>query len=112
MFEIDADIAVVTETWFQDSAVADTAVDLAGEHGLDLFTLNRQVVAANGRQYGGVAISTRNCRSTFKKVDIANPDSFEVLCIAGKVRGISEKIVVVAVYLPPNYTKTKKLMLV
>lgn len=105
MHELDADIAVVTETWFQDRAVENTTVDVAGEHGLELFTLNRQVVSANGRQYGGVAISTRSCRSTFKKVNIGNPDNFEVLCIEGKIRGISEKIVTIAVYIPPNYPR-------
>ena len=105
--EVDADIAIVSETWFQDDCVTATAIDVAGEHGLDLFTLNRQVIAANGRQYGGVAVTTRACRSTFKKVDIANPDNFEVLCLEGKIKGIGEKIVVVAVYIPPNYPRHK-----
>lgn len=101
--EDDADIAIVSETWFQDDGVAATAVDVAGEHGLDLFTLNRQVVAANGRQYGGVAVTTRACRSTFKKVNMANPDNFKVFYLEGKIKGIGEKIIVVAVYIPPNY---------
>lgn len=104
MHEIDADVAIITETWLQNSAVSDTAIDMAAEHGLSLFTLNRQVIAANGRQYGGVAISTRSSRTTFKKVEIANPENFEVLCIAGKIQGINEKIVV---YLPPNYPKPR-----
>ena len=107
MYELDADIAVVTETWFQDGSNDLAAVDLAGEHGLVLFPLNRQVVAANGRQYGGVAITTRSSRTTFKKVEIPNPECFEVLCIAGKVKGIAEKVVVIAVYIPPNYPKPR-----
>ena len=105
--ELDADVAVITETWFQNRAMSDLAVDMAGEHGLEMFTLNRQVLSANGRQYGGVAITTRSCRSTFKKVDIPNPENFEVLCIAGKIKGVPEKLVVVAVYIPPNYPKTR-----
>ena len=102
-------MAVVTETWLQDGSVENTTVDLAGEHGLDIFTLNRQNVAANGRQYGGVAITTRSSRTTFKKVEMQNPENYEVLSIAGKVRGIREKVVVIAAYLPPNYPRHKAL---
>ena len=59
IFELNADIAIVTETWLQDRAIVNATLDMAGEHGLDLFTLNRQNIAANGRQYGGVAIACR-----------------------------------------------------
>ena len=107
MYELCADAAVVTETWFQDGNINETAIDLAGEHGLELFSLNRQTVAANGRQYGGVAVFSRKSRVTFKKVEILNPENFEVLCVAGKVKGVVEKVVVVAVYIPPNYPKPK-----
>ena len=105
MYEIDADIAIVTETWLQDRNVENETIDLAGEHSLSLFTLNRQNIAANGRQYGGVAITTRASRTNFKKVDIPNPENFEVLCIAGKVGSVREKVAVIAVYLPPNYPR-------
>ena len=107
MFELGADAAVVTETWFQDGSIVETAIDLAGEHGLELFSLNRQTVAANGRQYGGVAIFSRKSRVTFKKVEILNPDNYEVLCVAGKVKGVAEKVVIVGAYMPPNYPKPK-----
>ena len=52
MTEIEADVAIVTETWMQDRSVSSTTIDAAGEHGLDAFVLNRQIAAANGRQYG------------------------------------------------------------
>ena len=107
MPEIEADIAVVSETWLQDKLVESVTIDTAGEHGLDTFTLNRSVVSANGRQYGGVAIFGRSSCTKFQAVEIANPDSFEVLCVAGKVNKIREKVVVVAVYMPPNYTRVK-----
>ena len=107
MYEVEADVSVVTETWMQDRLVESTAIDVAGEHGLDAFTLNRGVVSANGRQYGGVAIFGRSSSTKFSKLDIPNPDSFEVLCIAGKVNKIREKVVVIAVYMPPNYTRVK-----
>ena len=107
MSEIEADYAVVTETWLQDRAVESTVVDMAGEHGLDSFFRNRQAVADNGRQYGGVAIFSRAASTSFKVVDIPNPDCFEVLCVAGKLRKLKERVVVVAVYIPPNYPRVK-----
>ena len=70
MSEIEADVAVVTETWIQDRASEGTTIDAAGEHGLDTFLLNRQDVAANGRQYGGVAIFGRSSSSKFSVVDM------------------------------------------
>ena len=107
MSEIEADVAVVTETWLQDSAVEGTVIDLAGEHGLDSFFLNRSEVAANGRKYGGVAVFGRKSSTKFTRIEIKNPDSFEVLCVAGKVNKMKEKVVVIAVYIPPNYTRVK-----
>ena len=107
MYEVEADVSVVTETWMQDRLVESTTIDVAGEHGLDAFTLNRGVIAANGRQYGGVAIFGRSSSTKFSTLDIANQDNFEVLCIAGKVDKIREKVVVIAVYMPPNYTRVK-----
>ena len=100
MYEVEADVAVVTETWMQDKLVESVTIDTAGEHGLDTFTLNRSVVSANGRQYGGVAVFGRSSSTKFSPMEMANPDSFEVLCVAGKVNKIREKVVVIAVYLP------------
>ena len=107
MLDLEADVGIVTETWLQDQAVENTVIDAAGEHGLDAFLLNRQEVAANGRQYGGLAILSRSASTKFKKFDIVNPDDFEVLCVAGKVNKIREKVVVIGVYIPPNYPKVK-----
>ena len=107
MTELEADISIVTETWLQDRATEGTVIDVAGEHGLNSFMLNRSVIAANGRQYGGVGIFSRSSSTKLSTVEIANPNSFEVLCIAGKVNRVREKVVVVAVYIPPNYTKVK-----
>lgn len=36
-----------------------------------------------------------------------NPDGFEVLCISGKIGRIKEKVVVIAVYMPPNYPRNR-----
>ena len=100
-------MAIVTETWLQDQAVENTVIDVAGEHGLDAFFLNRQVTAANGRQYGGVAILGRSTSTKFSTLGFPNPDNFEVLAVAGKVNKIKEKAVVIGVYIPPNYPRVK-----
>lgn len=105
--ELNADLALVTETWFQDRNLESTTIDTAGEHGLCTHTLNRPAIAGNGRQYGGVAIFSRSASSKFDIVELLNPESYEVLCVAGKITGIREKIVAVAVYIPPNYTRVK-----
>ena len=105
MDEIKADFSVVTETWLQDSAAKNLMIDTAGQYGLNTLVLNRQEIADNGRQYGGVAVFGRKTTTNLKLVEISNPDSFEVLCVAGKVAKIKEKVVVV--YIPPNYPKVR-----
>ena len=107
MSELEADVAVVSETWMQNRAASDSAIDAAGQYGIDSFLLNRQVVSANGRQYGGVAVFARSSSTKFSTMEMENPENFEVLCVAGKVSKIKEKVVVVAIYIPPNYTKVK-----
>ena len=91
----------------QDSADEDLVIDSAGEHGLDVFSRNRREAAANGRRYGGVAIFTRSATTNFKCMTIPNPENFEVLCLAGKVSKVKEKVIIVAVYIPPNYPKAR-----
>ena len=41
---------------------------------------------------------------TMRKVKLHNPKKFEVLLTQGTIKGSSRKIVVVACYVPPNYT--------
>ena len=105
MYEIEASIAIVTETWLQDRDEGNTVVDLAGEHGLDVYALNRQDAASNGRQYGGVAVFSRAASTSFKPFDMPNPEKFEVLCVTGRVSKLREKVAIIAVYIPPGYTK-------
>ena len=107
MTELGSDLSIVTETWMQDSSSENMVIDTAGEHGLDVFARNRQETAANGRQYGGVAIFARSATTNFKRMTIPNPENFEVLCLSGKVSKVKEKVVIIAVYIPPNYPKAR-----
>lgn len=86
MSELEADIAIVTETWLQDEEVSNSIIDSAGNFALNVSVKNRSTEAANGRQYGGVAIFSKIGTTNFKPVTVANPDNFEVHCLVGKGR--------------------------
>ena len=107
IFELEANVAIVTETWLQDGQLDSAVLDVAGEHGLDLVARNRLGVAANGRQYGGVAIVSRSSASNLKPLEIDNPECFEVLCVTGKVSKMRDKVAIIAVYIPPGYTRPR-----
>ena len=98
-------MAILTETWFQSNIDTDTRVeDLSAKHSLSMLIRNRTHAAANGRQYGGIAIVTRQKTTSLKKFELSNPDDFEVLAAHGTARGIEGKLFIIAAYLPPNYT--------
>ena len=96
----------MTETWFQQasSSLEENLRDLTDENKLNIMHRTRTHAATNGRLHGGVAIVSRQKTSTFKPFELINTDDFEVLAAIGKVSGFQEKFVVIAVYLPPNYT--------
>ena len=101
--ETDSSIAVVIETWMQDGDnIAREVEDLSLGAGVGLLYRNREPTASNGVSYGGVAVLWRECFGSFRKLDLKNPDRFEVLVTAGSVVGHSRKTIVVACYLPPN----------
>lgn len=64
MHNLAKHFSIIAETWLQYRSVTDTTIDLAGQHSLDLLTLNRQNWSAIGRQYVGVAVRTRSAWTT------------------------------------------------
>ena len=42
-----------------------------------------------------------------RKVKMSNRGNFEVLPVAGHLRGYSRKMVVIGCYIPPNYTTAR-----
>ena len=98
----------MTETWLRDGPELEKdREDLSEGAGLGMVVRNRSRPAGNGVTYGGVAVLWRENFCTFKKVDCPNPSDFEVLVCAGSIPGHSRKMVVIARYLPPNYTRTR-----
>ena len=72
--------------------------------GLSTITRNRVPHATTGVCHGGVAVIYKRKIGCFKKIDVQNPDSYEILPVIGSVTCSSRKFVVIAVYIPPNYT--------
>ena len=54
-----------------------------------------------------MAVFWRESSGLFKEVVFKNPEGFEVLVAAGSIKGRTRKLLVVACYIPPNYSKQK-----
>ena len=108
--ELDVSVAVVTETWLKDGPeLEQDLLDLEGGAGLSALTLNRDPNPLTGVAHGGVAIIWRKSIGSFKRIPLglANPEKFEVLPTVGSLRGSSRKLVVIGIYMPPNYNVPK-----
>ena len=78
--EVDTSVAVVTETWMQDGErMLQEVMDLSLGAGVGILYRNREALASNGVSYGGVAVLWKECFGTFKKVEVKNPEHYEVL---------------------------------
>ena len=104
--ETDTDIAILTETWLRDEEVEGLELDFSRGAGLGLLTRNRDA-NSNGVCYGGVAVIWRETLGVFTEVRLKNPQLYEVLVVAGSVKGHRRKLVIVAGYLPPGYDKQR-----
>ena len=98
-------MAIVTETWFKEGPTLEQfKSDFELGAGLCTVTLCRDPNPNTGVAHGGVAIINKKAFGKFKKYAYPNPDAFEVLPAVGTITGTSRKMVVVAIYIPPNYS--------
>ena len=67
---------------------------------------NRKSITAYSDN-GGVAVLWRKNVCNMRRLEFPNPDDFEVLPVAGGLRGNSRKMVVIGCYLPPSYNKRR-----
>ena len=102
--EMDACLAVITETWLRDGQqLEDDVDDLLHGAGVGLITKNR-LPNARGVAHGGVAIAFRDSVLAAKEISIDNPENYEVLAAVCTIGGHARKLICIAAYIPPNYT--------
>ena len=104
--ELDTDFALLTETWLQDEHLDKLKQDLSLGSGLGLEALNRKP-GANGVAYGGVAVVWRESVGNLSRVTIKNPEAYEVIATAVSLKGHSRKLVLIACYIPPEYSRVR-----
>ena len=107
MEETESVLAIVTETWLKDGdGLQDDLDDLREGAGLEMLCRNRPV-GERGVAHGGVAIVYNRDAVTMREVKIDSSDGFEILVGLGNIKGLSRKLLVIACYMPPNYTVRK-----
>ena len=106
--EKGANIAFLTETWFQDSRDQYQALrDYSDRFSLGIINRNRSICARNLRQYGGVAIVYRYATTKLDEFILDNPNEYEVVAAVGKINGIKGKVFCISCYAPPNITRAR-----
>ena len=107
-YEKNVDFGAITETWYQSNRFVDESIaEYADRFSLGVISRNRDLTAANGRQYGGVAFFYRYGTSSFSEFSIHNPEGYEILATIGRVHGIRGKIFCVTCYAPPNIASSR-----
>ena len=98
MQELDCEIAIATETWFQDGKQLDRALtDIESGYGYAVVKRNRR-----GARGGGVAIVYK--RGDIVMQEIKTCKDYVVVAAIARRTGQRRKIATIAVYIPPNYT--------
>ena len=106
MSETEAAVGVVTETWMSEKDLDEVREKVKHESGLGMEGRVRKECAENGVTYGGVAVLWNESRCDLRRLEYDVGD-FELLVCAGKVKGHSRKMVVIACYLPPGYSRSQ-----
>ena len=112
-YEKIIDVATITETWFQTGRNEEEIATEFKGHSLGIITRDRQAIAANGRNHGGVTLvynssSSRLSTSKFDRFPLVNPGNYEVLAAEGRITGVEGKIFFGnSCHAPPNLTTTE-----
>ena len=101
-------LCTLTETWFKtNDELPQLLENLENEHGITAVLRNRPSRAANGVQYGGVAIMARKSTCTLTEFKLTNPEGYEIVAAVAKIRKIKARFFIIAAYLPPNITAAR-----
>ena len=96
--ELDLAFMMISETWITNTRQTMRNIkDLKDSTNINLICKNRK------SRGGGVCVAFNTRRARLSRFPLPNSD-WEVVCATGKVVGMSRKIAVFAVYLPPKLT--------
>ena len=105
--ELEASVAVVTETWLSEGAgLEDDVVDFEEGTGYGMLNLCRKP-GRRGVSHGGVSVIYRKSDCELRRIPMQNRGNFEVLPTVGTLRGYARKVVVIGCYSPPNYVTAR-----
>lgn len=105
--EMDTMVGIVTETWLTDGdSLEHDIVDLAAGTGIGLICRNGPP-NQRGVLHGGVAIAYRESACKMQKIEILNPDDYEILVTLATIPVYVRKIITVTCYIPPNYSTAR-----
>ena len=98
MQELKTDVCVVTETWMrEDPEINQHLEDFTNLTGYSILRKDRE-----NRRGGGVAILFNNETISLTSVKTKRTD-YEILAALGRRTGQRRKLLVIAVYVPPDY---------
>ena len=99
--ELDLHIAMITESWMKDGTkFEEDCSDL--ELGKSLGIIHKNRKSRRGRTAGGgVLIAYNKDKIGMKDLTIRRGQA-ELVCATGKLQGLSRKIVILTMYLPPK----------
>ena len=94
--ELQVMFFAITETWLKGNREeAQSIKDVADSHGVSFITKNRVT------RGGGVALLYDSNIAKFKEIKIKN-NCHEVLFVEGQIAGLSRRICVAVIYIPPK----------
>ena len=106
--ELDLQFAVITESWLKNGEMLKEAViDLNAGCSLDMLTHNRKAKRSGRTAGGGVALVYDKKCLKMNELLIRKGRS-EIICASAKVPGLSRRLVVIGIYLPPSIRAEKR----
>ena len=104
--EFDLHVAIITESWMKDGPrIDEDKNDL--EMGKDISIISRNRTSKRGKTAGGGVLVAFNRKTVSLREKTIRRGQAEIVCATCKIHGISRKIVIMSVYLPPKLSVLK-----
>ena len=106
--DLGLSLAIVTETWIRTNENAENMkVDLKEGHKLTTILRNRDIHRPGSTVGGGVAIFYDDQKVSLKEFRLKK-SNVEVVAALGRLPNVKRKIAIIAAYIPPSYSTTRK----